>query len=119
MPDHSRTPIEGTDGLKAVLDAPEQAVRDGCEDYGGQRRRKQPKVEVIDMATKPRVRTDRGWGYPEQDVAPSSEPPTVEDVTDAPIHGSPGMGRDYRPSKDDKTAWVGIPEPRRDDGGIA
>lgn len=113
LPETPSVPIPGTD-LSVVLDAPEHAVRDGSDGYGDAPRRKLPRVSVIHMADKPKVSSQHSpSGYPEADV-PGMTPEQLaamrhEDVTHAPVHGTPGMGRDYRPSKYDPTRSVGLP----------
>jgi hypothetical protein len=111
--------IPGT-GLSAVLDAPEHPVQDGVDGYGGMTRKKLPRREVIDMRSKPTVSSEGSpWGYPESDVPPLSAEQLADiarrnerfgtDMTDGPIHGTPGMGRDYRPTKWDPQRSVGLP----------
>jgi hypothetical protein len=107
-------PIPGTD-LLVVLDAPEHPVKDAAEGYGGLERRKLPAVEVINMADKPKVSSAGSPnGYPEADVPPLTPEQAAArrsiDLTNAAPQGTPGMGRDYRPTRDDPMRSVGLPD---------
>ena len=102
MPKEARPPAIDAVPLSDILNPP--PPRPG---------EKIPPVTVIDMASKPKVSSKGSSnGYPEADVSgftPEGLANRIrEDVTDAPIHGAPGMGRDYRPTRDDPTRSVGL-----------